>query len=180
MTNFDLSQYIMTIDKQHISTHLKNTLDIITGADKELCIIAGCLSGDIVNNDLYIYELSNFIEKENISLKIMLTSFNVEHAFIKSKLLRRLAYYIKTGYDKEIKIKSTDSPIYFKNDANKTPIYFSLNDIGGYSIDHNNFMPEELGFSKKGGILHNVLYEGFKSIFEGDNSTYIDLQSIFK
>lgn len=181
MQYYDLFKSIMTIDKTHLDSHLKNTLEIITGADKELCILAGCLSGETVNNDLYIYELSNFIEKENISLKILLTRFNKEDAFFKSKLLRRLSFYVKNGYSEKILIKSIETPIYFNNDETKTPIYFSLNDLGGYSIDKNNFLPEELRYSKKHGMLHTPLYEGFKSIFEDDSySSIIDLQSIFK
>lgn len=166
----------MTSKEQNINIHLDNTISVIKNADKKLFMLAGCLSSTFTNDNRYIYELSNFIEKPDSYLEILLSNYDENNAKRSSNLLKRLAYYISTEHKERIVIKNIHRCLNFAEDGNKEPIYFLLNDKGGYCIS-NNYLSEALRFNNKEGVLSNALLKAFKELF--DQADFIDILTLF-
>lgn len=167
---------IMTLKDSIPNIHLDNTIAVIKNADKKLFILAGCLSSSFTNDDRYIYELSNFIEKPESSLNILLSNYNEDSAKKNSNLLKRLAYYVSTEYNSKIEIKLIPRNINFAEDNKKNPIYFLLNDRKGYCIQ-NEYIPENMRFSPNNGVLSDALLNSFNSLFDQANN--LNLLTLF-
>ncbi len=167
---------MMTLKDSDANIHLENTISVIKNAESKLSILAGCLSSPFTNNNLYIYELSNFIEKPNSYLEILLSNYDENSAKRHSNLLKRLAYYISTDYKEKIVIKLIHRSINFAEDENKEPIYFLLNDKGGYCIS-NNYLSEALSFTPQKGVLSETLSKAFNDLFLQANS--LDVLTLF-
>lgn len=167
---------IMTLKDSSTDVHLENTISVIKKADNKLFILAGCLSGAFTNDNRYIYELSNFIEKPNSHLEILLSNYKEDNARKYSKLLRRLAYYISSGYQERIIIKQFFTSLTFTEDDKKEPIHFLLNDVGGYCIS-SNYLSENFRFADRDGFLSEILLKGFSNIFEQAN--ILDILTLF-
>lgn len=167
---------IMTLKDSSTDVHLKNTIAVIKNADSKLCILAGCLSSSFTNNNLYIYELSNFIEKTNSSLDILLSNYDENSAKRNSNLLKRLAYYVATEYNERITVRHISRSINFAEDEKKESVFFLLNDKGGYCID-SNYLSEGLRFTPKEGILSKTLSDTFNSLFQ--QATPINILTLF-
>ena len=167
----------MTLTDSNTNVHLKNTISVIKGANDKLSIFAGCLSSPLSNDNSYIYELSNFIEKPNSFLEILLSNYNENSAKNFSNLLKRLAYYISSGHKDRIIIKYTSRNINFAEDEKKEPVYFLLNENGGYCIS-SNYLSEALKFSITGGILSKTLSETFNNL--SNEANILDVLTLFK
>lgn len=163
-------------DTLNESIHLENTLTVIKKADKQLSILAGCLSSPFSNNDSYVYELSNFIEKRDSHIEIILSNYNDNSAKKNSKLLRRLAYYIAIGYEDKIQIKQIVKNLTFTEDEKKEPLYFLLNDQGGYCVD-TNYLADSIRFAPEKGILYDILKQGFDNLF--NQALSLDILTLF-
>lgn len=166
----------MTFNNPSTNVHLKNTISVIKNANNKLYILAGCLSSSFSNDNLYIYELSNFIEKTDSHLEILLSNYNEDSAKRNSILLQRLGFYISTGYKDRIIIKQITRTLKFADDEKKEPIYFLLNDLGGYCIDNNN-LSEALRFAPQNSILSEALLDAFNSLFQEAN--HLDILNLF-
>lgn len=166
----------MTLKDSNTNLHLENTISVIKNADRKLFILAGCLSSSFTNDNRYIYELSNFIEKPHSSLEILLSNYDENSAKKSSNLLKRLAYYISTEYKDQIEIRLIHRNINFVEDGNKNPIYFLLNDRGGYCIN-NDYLSDALRFTPQKGVLSETLSKAFNELFAQANS--LDILTLF-
>jgi len=166
----------MTPKETSSNIHLENTISVIKNTESKLFILAGCLSSSFTNDSRYICELSNFIEKPNSSLEILLSNYDEESAKRSSNLLKRLAYYLTTEYNERITIKYVSRTISFTEDEKKEPVYFLLNDDGGYCIN-NNYLSETLRFTLTKSILSEILLDTFNKLFQ--QADIIDILTLF-
>lgn len=152
-------------------------ISLVKNAESKIYIIAGNLCSDLANNSEYIYELSNFIEREGSLLKILLMNFNKESAILNSKLLKRLAYYSNSEYGDSIEVRILKENV-IKNDAPK--LFFTLNDRGGYSIETDNDISSQISFVDKNGVLSENLLNYVEIAFLNENSKELDFGTLFK
>lgn len=101
-------------------------------SNNEIKIFAGCLTGEVGDNPEYIQALSDFIERTNGNIQILLNNVNSESCK-NSNLIRRLAYY--QTLNKNIIIKTTDKKPYLAADSKKMEVHFTIADRKSYRIE---------------------------------------------
>lgn len=150
-------------------------IEMFKSAQKEFRLFSGSLTNDSVNTSEYIEALSDFIEKDGSALYILLNNYQ-EDKIKDSDLFRRLAYYQANGHN--IILKYTTKELYFKGDKEKIPVHLAVGDQESFRLETN--------IEKRTAIcnMHNPeIARGYISVFDdifnGNDSTPIDLAEIF-
>lgn len=104
-------------------------VEIFSHAEHHIRIYAHSLCSDMPNDEKYIETLSDFIEKAESELEIILQEINLEK-IINSQLFRRLHYHIKKGAN--IHIYRTDVIVH---NTDNSEAHFTVGDDCMYRVE---------------------------------------------
>ncbi len=156
--------------------HAKVVLEQIFKQSKEsVRIFAGNLTRVVGDDADYIAALSDFVQNEGSSVRILLNDYKEELAK-ESKLYMRLAYFKSKG--KDIVVKSTNAKPYRKSDPEQKEFHFTVGDEKAYRIE------TDIKERKAEGSMNRTetaapMAAFFDSLFDSDQSKVIDILKLF-
>lgn len=156
--------------------HAKVVLEQIFKQSKEsVRIFAGNLTRVVGDDPDYIAALSDFVQNDGSSVRILLNDYNEELAK-ESKLYMRLAYFKSKG--KDIVVKSTNAKPYRKSDPEQKEFHFTVGDEKAYRME------TDIKERKAEGSMNRAetaapMAAFFDSLFNSDQSKVIDILKLF-
>lgn len=156
--------------------HAKVVLEeIFKQSKKTVRIFAGNLTRVVGDDPDYISALSDFVQNEGSSLKILLNDYKEELAK-ESKLYMRLAYFKSEG--KDITVKSTTAKPYRKSDPEQKEFHFTVGDEKAYRIETDIKERKAEGSMNRSETAVS-LAKFFDELFKSDQSKDIDILRLF-
>lgn len=156
--------------------HAKVVLEqIFKQSKKNVRIFAGNLTRIVGDDQNYIAALSDFVQNEGSSVKILLNDYKEELAK-ESKLYMRLAYFKSKG--KDIVVKSTDVKPCRKSDPEQKEFHFTVGDEKAYRLE-TDIIERKAEGSMNRTETAAPMAAFFDSLFDSDQSKVIDILKLF-